>query len=191
MASDVEHLRRSIRLRGYDYTQAGAYFITICTHGRACLFGEVMDGTMRLNDTGRMTQTCWNAIPEHFPGVVTDECIVMPNHVHGIVWVGDGGTACCRGTACRAPTVEQFGKPVSRSLPTIIRSFKSAVTKRINESFGTAGVPVWQRNYHEHIIRDEDALTRIRQYIIDNPAQWAMDRENPNRLDHGDWFFTE
>jgi len=185
MASDVEHRRRSIRLKGYDYSRAGAYFITICTHARACLFGEIVDGKMRLNDAGRMVQGCWDAIPKHFPDVVTDECVVMPNHIHGIVWVGKG-TACRAPTTCHVPTVEQFGKPVSGSLPTIIRSFKSAVTKRINESHGAAGAPVWQRNYYEHIIRDDESLNQIRQYIIDNPAQWAMDRENPNRENHDD-----
>ncbi|MCP9448033.1 MAG: hypothetical protein NNA22_10760, partial [Nitrospira sp.] len=117
--------RRSIRLKGYDYSQAGAYFVTVCTQDRTCLFGDVADGEMRLNDAGGIARQCWFDIPAHFPNASLDEFIVMPNHVHGIIVV-DG-----RGTACRAPT-EQFGRPVTGSIPTIIRSFKSAVTKQIN-----------------------------------------------------------
>ena len=111
-----------------------------------------------------------------------DEFVVMPNHVHGIIWiVGDDAVGARRR---RAPmgddqTVERFGKPVSGSIPTIVRAYKSATTKRINALRGTPGAPVWQRNYYEHIIRDEEDLQRIRQYIRDNPTQWTMDRENP------------
>jgi len=125
----------------------------------------------------------------------------MPNHIHGIMFITDGrGTACraqnddgtfkgtaCRaqnddgtfkGTACRAPT-ERFGKPVAGSVPTIIRSYKSAVTKNINELRNTPGVPVWQRNYYERIIRDDRELDGIREYIVNNPAQWDQDTDNP------------
>jgi len=98
----------------------------------------------------------------------------MPNHIHSIIILVDGG----RGTLQRAPTAEQFGKPTSDSIPTIVRLFKSATTKRINELRNTPGIPIWQRNYYEHIIRSEESLNRIRQYILDNPARWAFDREN-------------
>lgn len=169
--------RRSIRLFSYDYSQNGAYFVTVCTQNRECLFGEVVHGEMRLNHAGQIANQCWRNIPTHFPHVDIDEFILMPNHIHGILVI-DG-----RGTACRAPTGEQFGKPVSGSIPTIIRSFKSAATKRVNESHGTPGTKLWQRNYYEHIIRDDDELNRIRQYILDNPAQWeTTDRENANAL---------
>jgi len=173
------HHRRSIRLKGYDYAQPGAYFITICTQDRACLFGEVADGEMRLNEMGQVVCECWSAIPEHFSNGVLDAFVVMPNHVHGIVVIVDG-----RGTACRAPT-EQFGRPITGSVPTIIRSFKSAVTRRINALRGTPGAPVWQRNYFEHIIRNDESLNRIRQYITDNAARWAFDRENPTAIHPG------
>lgn len=170
------HHRRSLRLKNYDYAQAGAYFVTLCTQNRACLFGEIVDGQMRLHPAGREAGQCWLQIPQHFPNVELDEFVVMPNHVHGIVVLGDGG----RGTVCRAPTtVERFGRPVSGSLPTVVRSFKSAVTKRINALHGSPGVSVWQRNYYEHVIRDEASLQDIREYIVNNPLQWTLDRENP------------
>lgn len=169
-----KHHRRSIRLSGYDYSQNGAYFVTLCTHNRHCLFGKIADGAMQMNDAGNIVRQCWDAIPIHFPRIEIDELVVMPNHIHGIVVI-DG-----RGTACRAPTVERFGQPISGSIPTVMRSFKSAVTKRINEMYGSPGARLWQRNYWEHIIRNEDELNRIRQYIIDNPARWEIDRENPN-----------
>nr|VFK56562.1 MAG: Transposase IS200 like [Candidatus Kentron sp. TUN] len=99
----------------------------------------------------------------------------MPNHFHGIVMITDGDVAR-RGTARRAPTMEQFGRPASGSVPTIIRSFKSAVTKRINQSRKTPGMRLWQRNYWEHIVRDEPELLHIREYIRNNPIHWKTDR---------------
>ena len=186
-----EHRRRSLRLKGYDYSQAGAYFVTICTQDRMCLFGDIVDGKMQLNATGRMIEQCWNAMPDHFPLMESDEFIVMPNHIHGIVVLAGDAVGALHATPLRHATpppstaspASRMSKisPKSGSLAVMIRSFKSAVTKRINESCGTAGAAVWQRNYYEHIIRDDDDLARIRQYIIDNPAQWAMDRENPDR----------
>jgi putative transposase len=181
-----KHHRRSVRLSGYDYSQNGAYFVTVCTNNRKCLFGEIKDGKMYLNDAGKIVCQCWDEIPMHFPHVDRDVFVVMPNHIHGIVVIDgrgkacDGGTINCRGTACRAPTVERFAQPISGSIPTVMRSFKSAVTKRINELKHTPGEGLWQRNYYEHIIRNESEWNRIRQYIVDNPAQWDMDRENPH-----------
>jgi putative transposase len=101
----------------------------------------------------------------------------MPNLVHGIFMFFD-----CWGTACRAPTLERFSRPVVNSLPTIVRSFKSAVTNRINKIHGTPGALIWQRNYYEHVIRDENKLFKIRQYIQNNPLKWHLDRENPERV---------
>ena len=174
------HHRRSIRLRGYDYAQPGAYFVTICTHGRECLFGEIVNGEMRLNLYGRIVEECWQTIPHHFDGVKLDEFVVMPNHVHGILNIVEQR----RGTACRAPTTgtEQFGQPRPHSLPTIIRSFKSAATQRVNQSRGTPGTTVWQRNYYEHVVRGDADLDRIRVYILDNPAKWHEDPNNPENI---------
>lgn len=169
---DIHH-RRSVRLRDYDYSGDGAYFVTICVAGRECLFGEAAGGVVRLNDAGLVVAECWQAIPDHFPQVELDEFVVMPNHLHGII-INDG-----RGTACRAQIEESFGGPVAGSLATIIRSFKSAVTKRINTLRDNPGVPVWQRNYYERVIRHDRELDGIRQYIADNPAKWETDDNYP------------
>ena len=300
----TRHHRRSIRLKGYDYSQAGAYFITICTQDRACLFGKVVNGEMRLNDAGRMVLAEWNMLPERFPHVVLDAFVVMPNHVHGIVVItnpatddtattaptivgtglvpvpnagtmgavpnagamgaapnagtmgaapnaGTMGAAPNAGTMGAAPNAGTMGAvpnagtmgaapndgmmgavpddgativgtglvpvpddgattrvaptaativgtdlvPVpddgatTRVAPTvgdIVGAFKSRVTVEYIRGVKTSGWPpfrgrLWQRNYYEHIIRNERALNAIRQYIIENPRRWQMDRENEAR----------
>ena len=161
------HHRRSIRLKNYDYASSGAYFVTIVTHGRQCLFGAIVDGAMRLNEWGAIVCDEWLKTEIIRPRVQLDVFVIMPNHIHGIIIVNDVD-GCCRGTLQRAPTIEQFGKPTSDSIPTIIRLFKSATTKRINEYRNTPAVSVWQRNYYEHIIRNETEWQRIRQYIANN-----------------------
>jgi putative transposase len=175
-----KHHRRSILLRDYDYSRAGAYFVTICAFERKCIFGEINNGEMRLNDLGTLAEDCWLAIPEHFPMTQMDAYVIMPNHMHGIVVIDDDADHC-KGTACRAPTMEQFGQPTPGSLPTIVRSFKSAVTRLFNEKDTLASQRLWQRNYYEHIIRDDESLNRIREYIATNPLHWEFDAENPNR----------
>jgi len=176
--SSEKYHRRSIRLKDYDYSQTGAYFITICTNNNKCIFGSVEDGAMRLNKYGVIVKNEWLKTAELRLNVVLDEYVVIPNHFYGIIMVVDD----CRGTARRAPTVERFSKPVPNSLPTIVRSFKSAVTKRINEMRGKCEIPIWQRNYYEHVIRNEDKLNEIRQYIQNNPLGWHLDWENPERV---------
>ena len=370
-APDRDH-HRPIRLPGYDYAQTGAYFVTICTNNRECLFGEIVAGEMRLNPAGVIVSNEWKKTAELRGGIRLGEWVVMPNHFHGIVVIdgdgwgmgsgtarrastgGDGGVGVGRGTACRAlargdgwgmdtgtarrastpgdggvgrgtacralargdgwgmdtgtarrastrgdgdgwgtdtgtarraptrgdgdgwgtdtgtarrastggdggvgrgtarralargdgdgwgmdtgtarrastrgdgdgwgmdtgtarraptegdggvgrgtacralargdaPTAEQFGKPVSGSIPTIIRSFKSAASKGINQMRGTPGATVWQRNYYEHVIRSEASMQRIREYIINNPLQWDMDRDNPVNAARGVPTFT-
>jgi REP-associated tyrosine transposase len=174
------HHRRSIRLKGYNYTQPGAYFVTICTKNRACLFGEAVDGKMLLNDAGRMVQTVWDEMPVHYVGVAIDTFVVMPNHIHGIV-VLVGAAPCGR------PPLGQAQGPaptIGISLPDVMHRFKTMTTKQYANGVKCSGWlsfpgQLWQRNYYEHIIRDEKSLNHIRQYIADNPAQWALDRENP------------
>ena len=134
---------------------------------------------MKLNERGSIVEVTWKEIPKHFTNTILDDFIVMPNHIHGILLIKE--TPDCRGTACRAPTVEGFGKPVRGSLPTIIRSFKSASTHRINKLDKRKGISIWQRNYYEHIIRNEDSMNRIRRYIQENPIKWPIDPENLNR----------
>ena len=173
------HHRRSIRLKGYDYTQPGAYFITICTQDRAFLFGEVVDGEMRLNEYGRIAWGCWKEIPLHFPQAELDAFVVMPNHVHGIIVIA--GVGATHASPLPLSSDARPRGPQRQSVSSIVGSFKSAVTRRINEYRCTPGAPVWQRNYYEHIIRDEKSLNRIREYIVTNPMRWAVDNENPNR----------
>jgi REP element-mobilizing transposase RayT len=177
-------IRKRDRLPGFDYGSPGAYFVTVCTHQRACLFGGIVDGVMRLNATGSLAQTSWLDIPRHFPDVEMDVLVVMPNHLHGIL------TLHGRGTACRAPTeafgqpiarsvpTEAFGRPLAGSIPTIIRSFKAASARQINLQRGTPGATLWQRGYYEHIIRTPSGLDRLRRHIESNPVRWELDREN-------------
>ncbi len=172
------HRRRSIRLPEYDYTQPGAYFVTICTHNREPLFGQVVDGEMVLNKYGQIVWEEWFRSANIRAGIelFTNEFVVMPNHIHGIVWIVDAV-----GATGRSPLQPTHPRgPASRSLGSFIAGFKSIVTKRINAHRATPGARVWQRNYHEHIIRTERVLNVIRQYIVENPLCWDLDRCNPD-----------
>ena len=171
-----KHDRRSIRLKGFDYTREAAYFVTISTQNGTCLFGEIVNGQMRLNDAGRVAQMVWKTIPDHFSQVEIDASVVMPNHVHGIIIIVGATHA---GARHASPLQRQSGPPKG-SLGAIVGSYKSAVSRQINQLHRTSGAKVWQRNYYEHIIRNETALNRLRQYIADNPARWADDQENPH-----------
>ena len=167
--------RRSTRVPGYDYTSPGAYFVTVVAFQREMLFGKIENDEMRLNARGKIVSECWHEIPEHFPHVELGAFVVMPNHMHGIIVIVNDTR---RGTIYRAPTdtTEKFGKPVPGSLPTIIRTFKAAVTCRIGRELNETGI--WQRNYYEHIIRDDRDWQRIHDYILANPTNWADDEEN-------------
>lgn len=170
---DIHH-RRSIRLRDYDYSQMGAYFMTICTQNRECLFGSISDGRIQSTDYGEIVNECWNDLPNHYGYVVLDTFALMPNHVHGIIIIAGGFV----GAGFKpAPTMTK-----RHGLPEIIRAFKTFSARRINTIRNTPGTPVWQRNYYEHVIRNEDDLNKIREYIVHNPVQWADDEENPNAL---------
>lgn len=166
-----KHHRRSIRLQGYDYARPGGYFITVVTNERECLFGEVVEGEVQLNDRGKIAEDCWCAIPDHFPGIELGIFVVMPNHIHGIINIATHSG----GTMYRAPTTEGFGAPVAGSIPTIVRTYKAAVTRRIARELN--GGMIWQRNYYEHIIRNEEDYNRIYNYIENNPARWEQDSE--------------
>ncbi|MBL1216666.1 MAG: transposase [Planctomycetes bacterium] len=172
---DIHH-RRSVRLGRYDYSQNGAYFITVCCHGWKCLLGRIVSGRMVLSSFGRIVSAEWERTEVMRPHVRTDSFVVMPNHVHGIIMIE--GKRGSRGTLPRAPQSEQFGKPTSDSIPTIVRSFKAATTVRINRNRNKPGEPFWQRNYYEHVIRDEDELYQIHEYIRTNPIRWAADTLN-------------
>ncbi|MBI5103127.1 MAG: hypothetical protein HZB33_15030 [Nitrospirae bacterium] len=186
------HHRRSIRLKEYDYSQTGAYFVTVCAWQRECLFGEITDGDMFSNELGDMVTKCWDSIPTHFPHVETDEFIVMQNHIHGIVILNN----TCRGevsspvpsvspgpnTTINIKTKEGGETPPLRrhTLGQVMAYFKYQSAKAINLLRNIPGFPLWQRNYYEHIIRDDRELHAIREYIRYNPMKWDEDEENPN-----------
>ncbi len=180
MARHRAEQRRSIRLPQFDYTQPGAYTVTICTQPGAPMLGRITDGVVRLNDYGKVVEDCWRQIPAHIPAVELDAFVVMPNHVHGILVLAQDSRG--RGTACRTPT-ERFGQPVPGSLPTLIRSFKSAATRVINKLRDTPGGRVWQRGYYERVIRNERELNAVRRYTAYNPLRRALDPENPANAD--------
>ena len=169
------HHRRSIRLKGYDYGSAGAYFVTICTQNRTCWFGVLADGEMRLNDAGRVAQASWDELPARFPDVRLDTFVVMPNHVHGIIIVGAQFIAPSDGFG--TATIDQGAMNRAPTLGEIVRTFKAVSPRLIRRSANPDFA--WQRNYYEHVIRDDESLNRIRQYILDNPGRWVFDRENP------------
>ena len=190
--------RQSHRLRGYDYTQPGAYFITLCTKNKDCLFGEIHHGKMDLNEYGNIVQECWYDLPNHYPTIELDSFVVMPNHIHGIVILkthlenresadskcltmgnrfSDAGAGFKPAPASITPV--EHARPFKyHGLPEIVRALKTFSARRINILRDMRGVPVWQRNYHEHIIRRGTSLNRIQRYILMNPLKWEWDREN-------------
>ena len=168
------HHRRSIRLKGYDYSQAGAYFVTICTQNRELLLGEIVNGTMRVNPFGEIANACWDDLPRHYPYVKLDTFVVMPNHVHAIIGLADDAIAGADFNPAPAGT--------RHGLAEIVRAFKTFSARRINILRNTLGTPVWQRNYYEHVVRDETDLNNIRQYVINNPVKWEEDKNNPRNL---------
>ena len=175
--NNVGRNRRAIRLRGYDYSQAGAYFLTICTYDRTCIFGDVAKGEMRVNELGRVVEEEWQQSARIRSEIELDAWVIMPNHFHAIAIISadDGWAASEREGALTGRGARR------KSVGALIAGFKSAATSRINSMRGTPGKAVWQRNYYEHVIRNGDSLEGIRQYIIDNPAKWGEDPENPYR----------
>jgi|WetSurMetagenome_2_1015567.scaffolds.fasta_scaffold39898_2 putative transposase len=206
MRNMVHGHRRSIRLDGYDYASAGAYFVTICAQDRACVFGDVVDGEMRANACGRIVQDVWAGLPARYANVELDAFVVMPNHVHGIIVLMDvarpdagadgdarrGAIHCAhnKGVINHARTIAEIGAANRRAgaagvppLGEVVRAFK-AISTRLIHQHAMPGAAVWQRNYYESIIRDEDSLNRVRAYVSANPARWLTDRDNQNPI-HG------
>ena len=164
--------RRSIRLRDYDYTRNGAYFVTVCTNKRLCLFGEIEDGLLRLSPIGQTVDTAWHELPAHTPDLMLDAWVVMPNHVHGILVLP--GTITNPLAAVKTPQGLNAG-----SLGAVIGGFKSAVSRTVNAANLSPIRPLWQRNYFERIIRDDSELDAARTYIEKNPLRWEADHEHP------------
>ena len=163
--------RKSIRLKEFDYSNPGWYYVTICTHKRRNLFGKINNGKMLLNKFGMIVESEWLRTPELRNNVELDYYVIMSNHFHCILIINRRDTARC------VPTNQnrKFGQMIPGSLPGIIRSFKSAATKRINELRKNNKSPLWQKNYYEHIIRDNKDLFFIRKYIEQNPFKWELD----------------
>ena len=170
------HHRRSIRLEGYDYSRAGAYFVTVCTNNREYLFGNIVNDEAVLSEYGKIVENVWCNLTDHYQNIKMDKFIVMPNHIHGIIILMDMDDV---GAGFKpAPTGLMKYYPLSE----IIRAFKTFSARHVNELRKTQGISVWQRNYHEHIVRNENELNRIREYIMNNPLRWQYDRENPDNI---------
>jgi REP element-mobilizing transposase RayT len=203
------HHRGSIRLQGYDYSSPGAYYVTLCSFGKQCIFGRVVDDQMQENECGKIVRQQWFESAEIRKEIELDAFTVMPNHLHGILWIvgpdgvrpganmdfalSDGAKhvgpsgARPKPNAMRSPKMGRtpFG-PTNRipamrprSLASWASGFKSAVTSPIRKLWKKPHATVWQEDYFEHVIRDETELLRIRDYILSNPARWKLDRENP------------
>lgn len=162
-ASAKQHRRRSIRLKGYDYSTPGAYFVTMCANRRKCIFGTINRGRIELSELGRIADRYWSQIPAHFKDVVVDSYIVMPNHAHVIIQIleGENGT--------------RFEDLVPPSLGRIVAYYKYGSTKNINLARGNSDKQIWQRNYYDHIIRGDAELNVYRKYIVENPLKWDLD----------------
>lgn len=184
------HHRRSIRLRNYDYSQSGIYFITLCTHQRKCLFGQISDGKMELNELGEIVQNEWLRSPEIRKEITLDEWVVMPNHLHGIVIItkpDQPQNSDLPNLLATNHSLPLQGLPIQmkpRSLSSLIVGFKSATTRQINHCRHASGTSVWQRNYYENIVRNQQSLQNFCEYIRNNPLSWKVDQlhpENPSK----------
>jgi REP element-mobilizing transposase RayT len=191
--------RRSLRLPDYDYSQPGAYFVTMVTYQREHLFGKITNSEMRLNDAGKIVWEIWQSLPKRYPHISLDEAVVMPNHFHGIVIIEENPVGTIHELSLRdeLPLRDELLEPVARIhefspqtkesyrlarrrmlIPLVIGYLKMNSAKRINILLNSSGVPIWQRNYYERIVRNDQAYNAIRQYIHSNPASWDADEEN-------------
>ncbi len=169
--------RRSSRLHGFDYLQPGAYFVTICTVDSLCCLGRVIGEDFRPSRVGDLAIKAWEWLPNRYPYVELDAWVMMPNHLHGVLVICDEPCSGIRRGGSRAAPTPSGRKPLFQ----LIGAFKTVSTKEVNRLMVTPGARLWQRGFYEHIIRNETDLPRIRGYITNNPAQWAIDRENPDR----------
>ena len=199
------HHRRTIRLRGYDYAGGGAYFVTICTQAKKCLFGEIVEGNMIVNEAGSIVQRIWDTLPQRFGSLVLDAFQIMPNHLHAIFVLPGPGLEAALAVATGAPVIQPFvdrvvskgtvgvglalplkgtasRPPTGRriSMGDVVGAFKSISTIALNKFMSRPGARPLHENFYEHIIRDTSELENIRDYIVHNPPRWLEDPENPN-----------
>lgn len=159
-------------MQGFDYSTTGYYFVTICTADKGLRFGSINNGQMVLNESGNIVKDAWRDLPNHYPNLQLDEFIVMPNHFHAIAILKQGDE-------------DRFGNLSLRknhNLSEIIRGFKTWSARRVNERGRKVGVPLWQRSFYDHVIRDDKDLDSIREYIVNNPLKWELDKENPRNF---------
>ena len=196
------HHRRSIRLKNYDYSREGFYFITIVSHNREYLFGEIVNDEMVLNDAGMMIEQIWKEIPVYYKGFNIHQFTVMPNHIHGIIEIVGAGPCACPGLGKRREiALTENGQPqgvAPTGLGDIVHRYKTLTTKRYidgvrNKNWQRFNQKLWQRNYWEHIIRNDNEHQRIAEYILDNPKRWSLDKFNigmGNQVMEQPWAYT-
>ena len=170
----------SARLKGWDYAGYGWYFVTICVKDRQCVFGEIVDGEMQLSSVGKIVEEEWLQTAALRPYVILDTCVVMPNHLHGIIVLEKDDPGAVETSRGDVSETKQEVKLQPHSLGSIINQFKGASTKRIRTS--TLPDFSWQPRFYDHVIRSEKSLEKIREYIMNNPMQWEMDTENPDNV---------
>jgi REP element-mobilizing transposase RayT len=163
--------RKTIRLKEYNYSLPGVYFVTICVQGHECILGNILNEAMQLSSQGNIAETCWQQIPEHFPNAALDAFIVMPNHIHGIIIIQELDDKLSR----RGEVTSPLPMP---TLGKVVAYYKYQSTKQMNAITGNIGAKIWQRNYYEHIIRNSKELDNIRRYILGNPAMWGLDDDD-------------
>ena len=161
-------VRKNTRLKNYDYANPGLYFITLCCKDMACLFGNISDGKFYPNAAGKIVYDSWLESEQVRKDISLHEFVIMPNHFHAIVEIKD-----CRGSLSEPSDVE---RSINTKLGSVVAGFKSSVTKRVREARNQKNFQVWQRNYHDHVIRNEEALEKIQEYVINNPVKWELDR---------------
>ena len=195
----------STRLKDWDYSSEGAYFITICTRNRECSLGDIVDGKITQTEQSRICMACWLDLSNHYPNCALDVFVIMPNHVHGIIFIEQaGGHDNGAGAVETIPvetipvetipveTIHELSLPLplqnkrmqrrNMMIPKIIGRFKMRTAKLINQYQKTEGIPFWQKNYYDHIVRNESELARIREYVANNPMKWDSDRNNSENL---------
>jgi putative transposase len=163
----------SLRLKDFDYSEEGIYFITICTKDRKNFFGKIQNGKMMLNDVGEIAKKCWKEIPKYFPDTVLGTFVIMPNHVHGLIYIKENNNSSVRNENFRSLPPGWHGAK-SRSLSSIIRGFKIGVTKWCRQN--NHDYFSWHKSFYDHIVRNDEELEKIHEYIIFNPQKWELDK---------------